>query len=558
MSPGGSGSLQHVDALHGPELLLTQRRRPGRLHRAGAPLARALSRALRRLRLRGLLLHGLLLGRGGLQPGPAGPIVKGHRHGRQGRRREGGRLQRRARPEAHGRGILRRGGGHRGAKAERRAEHRPGVGVRPGEQEAKLLQLGAVLRLGSGVDPRREEDDAVPLALKVVHRMRAVPVEHAEAVAQLHLDLAVLRHVLQLGRLVVLRPVGQLPAREVAEGLNHGGAEVVLVPVQRRRVVAVQVERGPAKLAHLGRQALPQPLHDDPRDRRVHEGRGRDVDVADAVDEKAQGIAKDPALALPHDVGPVAVAREGPLMKRLLHLLVCDPAALRRGRGQALAGLALRHQAVRAHERGLARALADREVLVAQAQVLGELAAVPPVDDQVHLRERALVRDLGHVDGLLADRSVHPDEAAFPVPAPIGREAAELQCFAHRARLGVVLVADVALRARRLGVRPVGDPRLLAPAGHHDVGLVPVAGVASAGNDDLHVLRLGPILRHADLQCLPLLRGHRRGGLGLLPALRGPGLLLLLLGGRLGARHGLLGLRHGCGRVRAGGSPFAR
>mmetsp|Transcript_100273 Transcript_100273/g.280943 ORF Transcript_100273/g.280943 Transcript_100273/m.280943 type:complete len:355 (+) Transcript_100273:701-1765(+) len=281
--------------------------------------------------------------------------------------------------------------------------------------------------------------------------------------------------------------------------------------MQLRGVVAIDVEGGPLEAPQLRREPVREvPVHDG-GDLGVGLRRGGHVDVADAVPDEAQGVAPDPVLAVREHVLPVRVLREGPVLQDLEHLVLPHlPGLLLRRRQDGLR-LPLRHEAVGAHDEALAAALADVQVGDLQAQVAGELAAVPSVDGLVHVRELALVHDLGDVQGLVAHGPVDLDEAALVVPAPVRRPTAQLQRLPHGLRLGVLFVTDMALGARGLRVRPVPDLRLRGPARDELVGLVPVASVAPLVRK-VHVLGRRPSFSHALLVLPPLLRGHLRRG----------------------------------------------
>mmetsp|Transcript_16798 Transcript_16798/g.43418 ORF Transcript_16798/g.43418 Transcript_16798/m.43418 type:complete len:472 (+) Transcript_16798:851-2266(+) len=407
--------------------------------------------------------------------------------------------------------------------------------------EALLAVLGCAVEA-----PDCKVHDGKALALEVLDAVGAVAVEEGQAVLDVELELVLVVEVLQLIRCpVVLRPVVQLTLLEVAESLDEGRAEVIAVAVELGRVVVVQIQGGPLEGGHVGRQPVVEPLVDDGDNLRVRHRRRSEMDVATPVPQEAHSIAPDPILAVGCDVDARDVLCESPLLQRFEHVLVADHPLLALSSLQSALRLPLRHQAMRAHNQGLAAAL-TLEVLDFEVVVLGELLEVPPPKGAVHIRDVGLVRGPRDIDGLLPERAHDLDKAALVVPAPVRGPASEGQCLADACRLRVLLVADMALAAGRLRVRPVGDFGLGHPASGDLVGVVPVA-VVSADVGLLHVLGLTPLFRHADLEGLPLLRSHCRRGLGLLPALHVPRLLglrglgsggLLLLFLACSRRHG--------------------
>mmetsp|Transcript_7573 Transcript_7573/g.20971 ORF Transcript_7573/g.20971 Transcript_7573/m.20971 type:complete len:389 (+) Transcript_7573:604-1770(+) len=303
------------------------------------------------------------------------------------------------------------------------------------EGHAKALEEGPVLRRRPIVAAQGEVNDAVAIPLEGLHRVGAVAVEERQPTfwpaANVHRHLLVLREALEVQALVVLRPVVQLSTCEGPERLDQRGAKVVLVPVQLRRVVAVEVQRREPEGLRLLGQPVVEPLDQQLHHLRVEFRRRRDVDAAEAVPDEAQGVGPDPLLALGDDVGPGGVLHEGPLLEGGQHVLVRDPATLALGGLQAGLRLTLRDEAVRAEDGGVR---CPKKVLVVQAEVLGELLVVPAVDDAVHLGQRGCVRTLDDVDGLSPHGTLDLDEAAFVVPAPVRWVAAELQGLAdgHR------------------------------------------------------------------------------------------------------------------------------
>mmetsp|Transcript_74677 Transcript_74677/g.218798 ORF Transcript_74677/g.218798 Transcript_74677/m.218798 type:complete len:346 (+) Transcript_74677:543-1580(+) len=280
-------------------------------------------------------------------------------------------------------------------------------------------------------------------------------------------------------------------------------------------VVLVQVERGPPEVLRLrGRQAVRQPAGQHLDDVGVRVGRLGQVDVARAVPEQTQRVRPHPGHVLLHHIQAGHVAREAPVAQHREDVALRDGPLLLLAIRHDLLRLPLRHQAVRPHQDRLASELVRDEIDVAQAVLLAELLLVPAHHGLVHERELGVVPELHDIDGILAQPAGDPDVAPLDVPAPVHRPGPELQGLAHGPRLAVALVAHVALGAGRLRMGPVLQLRLRLEAGDQLERLVAVARVALRPRI-LHVLRLGPLLLHADLVLLPLLGGHRRGLLGL-------------------------------------------
>mmetsp|Transcript_22083 Transcript_22083/g.33045 ORF Transcript_22083/g.33045 Transcript_22083/m.33045 type:complete len:263 (+) Transcript_22083:1260-2048(+) len=247
-------------------------------------------------------------------------------------------------------------------------------------------------------------------------------------------------------------------------------------------------------------------LVQDTNDLGVRLSRRRQVNVSNAVAEKAQSVAPHPLLVFRSDIHPIGVLPEGPFAKNSKDFIVGDLAFLFLGIFQDAACLSLREQPVGPHDQALTRA-ATLQVFDRQLVALGELSQVPPPDGFVDVGGLVFVGDLGAVQGLIPNRTDDLDKATLIVPAPICRPAAKFQSLADSLGLAVLLVTDVALGTRGLGMRPVGDLGLGHPSGRDFVGLVAVARSAM-------VVRLGhvcwgwPFLVHSGLLFLPLLRCH--------------------------------------------------
>mmetsp|Transcript_125091 Transcript_125091/g.361887 ORF Transcript_125091/g.361887 Transcript_125091/m.361887 type:complete len:253 (-) Transcript_125091:849-1607(-) len=188
----------------------------------------------------------------------------------------------------HGLPPLRRHSASAGLIPTRRPEQPVRVLVRRGVLKAQLaLTLLRRLR-GLGEAGRREEDDSVPLALERLHDMAAVAVEHAKLLLEVQADGVAILELLQLvDLLVVLRPVLQQAALEVAEGLDEGRPEVCPISVQLRGVVAVHIDRRPLEALNLLRKPVQEILVEELRDLRVQLRCRSEVNDARPVPEKA-------------------------------------------------------------------------------------------------------------------------------------------------------------------------------------------------------------------------------------------------------------------------------
>mmetsp|Transcript_115526 Transcript_115526/g.307193 ORF Transcript_115526/g.307193 Transcript_115526/m.307193 type:complete len:402 (+) Transcript_115526:241-1446(+) len=365
---------------------------------------------------------------------------------------------------------------------------------------------------------QREVYDGEAVPGEVLYGVCAVPVEEGEAVLEVEpLDpAAVPLQLVHVYPAVVVGVVREPATLEVAECSNHRGAEVVAIPMGLCTVVLVDIQRGPRERLRVGWQAVSQPETHDLEYLAVRPGGLRQVDVSHPIAQEAESIGPHPLQTLLHDVDPVRIPRKPPEAEDLCQVLVGDDAVGGFPPLKDLLGLPLSDEAVGAHDDALATAFLHDEVLVVQAIFLCQLLPIPLHHSPVDVGELRFVLDLGDVERLLPQGPLHLDVPPLNVPAPVNWPRALLQCLADRLGRGVLLVADVRLRARSLRVRSIGQPRLLLEARHKLKGLVPVAGETLAlrvGPE--HVLGLRPLRLHADLQLLPLLRLHRRRSLRL-------------------------------------------
>mmetsp|Transcript_26127 Transcript_26127/g.56652 ORF Transcript_26127/g.56652 Transcript_26127/m.56652 type:complete len:225 (+) Transcript_26127:1099-1773(+) len=215
-------------------------------------------------------------------------------------------------------------------------------------------------------------------------------------------------------------------------------------------------------------------LVQDTNDLGVRLSRRRQVNVSNAVAEKAQSVAPHPLLVFRSDIHPIGVLPEGPFAKNSKDFIVGDLAFLFLGIFQDAACLSLREQPVGPHDQALTRA-ATLQVFDRQLVALGELSQVPPPDGFVDVGGLVFVGDLGAVQGLNANRTMHLDKASFVVPAPVCRPAAKFKSLSHSLCLAILFVADVALRSRGFGMGPIRDLCLSHPSGGDLVCLITVA-----------------------------------------------------------------------------------
>mmetsp|Transcript_111440 Transcript_111440/g.320154 ORF Transcript_111440/g.320154 Transcript_111440/m.320154 type:complete len:298 (+) Transcript_111440:397-1290(+) len=263
-----------------------------------------------------------------------------------------------------------------------------GVGVFVGRRHmhAELREGLRALGRRRGVATDGEVDDGVTLALECLDGVGAVAAEEREVLLQVDVDrLAVLQPLQLVDLPVVLRPVLQAAACEVAEGLDERRAKVVAVAMLLRCIVAVDIQRRPLEAIHARRQSIEQVLVEQLRHFRVVPRRRREVDVADAVPDEAQRVAPDPLLPFGHHVLPEGVLREGPGVQDAEHVVLAHLPVRPPRRLQRLLRLALRDQTVGSHDQRLAAALADVQVRHLEPKVPRELAAVPFVDRLVHI-----------------------------------------------------------------------------------------------------------------------------------------------------------------------------
>mmetsp|Transcript_47304 Transcript_47304/g.112421 ORF Transcript_47304/g.112421 Transcript_47304/m.112421 type:complete len:340 (+) Transcript_47304:570-1589(+) len=321
------------------------------------------------------------------------------------------------------------------------------------------------------------------------------------------------------------------------------------------RIVAVEIDRSVGKGLGLTRADGLQPAVQQLHHLRVALRGAGDVDVPHSVTQQAHGVAPDPVPVLRHHVLPPKVPAEGPGAQDLQRIVAGDGLLLLLLLLQNLFGTPVRQQAVGALPQRLAPGGLHLQILRFQATSLAELPLEPAHDLHVHICQLTLVDHLGVVQRLIPDLPARDlDEAMLVVKAPVDWVGPELQSLPHRLGLRILLVADVGLGARGLGVGPVLDLRLRGPAGHDLVGLLPVGSLPTVPHIDghaglLHVLGFRPstlVLLRLVLE--PLLLAHLRHACRLLS----PAVLTHHLG--LAGQRGhvlallhlhLLGLHHG-------------
>mmetsp|Transcript_48205 Transcript_48205/g.142259 ORF Transcript_48205/g.142259 Transcript_48205/m.142259 type:complete len:686 (-) Transcript_48205:303-2360(-) len=274
------------------------------------------------------------------------------------------------------------------AVAERRGELAlvPPQPLGVGEGEAAVAE--ALLRLRAGLvgPPDAEPDQSEAVALEGLHGVAAVPVEEHQLLLDVRAERVGRRAALLCGppSLVVVAPVVQLAAGEVAEGGDEARALVVPVPVQLRRVAPVDVDGGKGEallvVAHLLREVVLQPAAHELRHLRVVLRGVVDQDAAVVGAQEAQGVAVNELGALGHHVLPRGVLLPGPELQHVVQVGVGD--------GQrASVGLLedeLRHD-LRLHALGVhldadAAHLAARQVAAVDAEAVGHLEGLRPGD----------------------------------------------------------------------------------------------------------------------------------------------------------------------------------
>mmetsp|Transcript_26179 Transcript_26179/g.83041 ORF Transcript_26179/g.83041 Transcript_26179/m.83041 type:complete len:363 (+) Transcript_26179:1041-2129(+) len=212
--------------------------------------------------------------------------------------------------------------------------------------------------VGHPVVPRAgEEDEAVPLALELIHPMPALPVEESEAVGDVKLDAPLghrLLEDLELDGAVVLCEVVQLTALEVPECLQTRRANVAAVAVEPPRVVLVDVDGREDKVGtEVVGGVVAQPPAEELAELRVAPRLLLCDDVPRAVRDEAHGVTVDERLPGLHDVLARHVLPEVPQAQHAEDLEVRELARLRLQQLQDLLGLLVGQRAPGHHERGL-------------------------------------------------------------------------------------------------------------------------------------------------------------------------------------------------------------
>mmetsp|Transcript_26128 Transcript_26128/g.56657 ORF Transcript_26128/g.56657 Transcript_26128/m.56657 type:complete len:312 (+) Transcript_26128:1182-2117(+) len=285
-------------------------------------------------------------------------------------------------------------------------------------------------------------------------------------------------------------------------------------------VVAIQVDGCPAEHLHFRWNAIVEVFVQASDDFRVRLGRGCQVDVSNAVPQEAQGITPHPLLIFRSHIYSVAILSEGPFAKDRKYFLASDLALCLFCFFQDAACLTLCKKPMSSHDETFA-STAALQILDRELVSLRQLPQVPPPNRFVDIGGLVFVRDLGTVQRLVTDGTMHLDETTLVVPAPICWPAAKFESLANSLCLAVLLVPDVALRSRSLGMRPVGDLGLGHPSGCDFVGLITVASVTTLVRIG-HVRWSWPLLVHALLLLFPLFHGHHSCCFGFLPAFGRP------------------------------------
>mmetsp|Transcript_3541 Transcript_3541/g.7979 ORF Transcript_3541/g.7979 Transcript_3541/m.7979 type:complete len:251 (-) Transcript_3541:264-1016(-) len=241
-----------------------------------------------------------------------------------------------------------------------------------------------------------------------------------------------------------------------------------------RCIVAIQVDGSPAETLHLWGNAIVKVLVEECDDFWIRLGSRRQVDVSNTISEKAQSVTPHPFLILRGDIHPVAVLAEGPLAKNGKDFVASDLPFLLFGLLQDATRLTLSKQPMGPHDQAFPRTT-SLQFLDGQLVSLCELSQIPPPNGFVDVSGLVFVCDLGAVQGLNANRTMHLDKASFVVPAPVCRPAAKFKSLSHSLCLAILFVADVALRSRGFGMGPIRDLCLSHPSGGDLVCLITVA-----------------------------------------------------------------------------------